>query len=294
MATTTATSSRVVALAKVEIGRYLRHPVFLLGAALWAVTTVMSVNHVLEDFYGQAVIPAFFLGVFGMVVGFRLTRSMERSAEAVATVPVPVTARVGALIASVAVPAVLGLASLLAMLALADVKGDWAYGTWSTGDRFAILLSQSVVAAVGGPLLGIACARWMRFAGAIVVAPVAVVTWVIVTNGYAASNQDATSWLAMRMFAPFAFFTTIDTDPGVPHAIESWRGDPWCFLVWTVLLCVVAAVVALLKGAEGTTRTALRRALAVVVVVALGSYALAVATGPDHATKRDIHGVTRV
>ena len=294
MATTTATSSRVAALAKVEAKRYVRHPVFLVGAALWAVTTVMSVNHVLEDFYGQGVIPAFFLGVFGMVVGFRLTRAMERSAEAVASVPVPVSARVGALLTSVAVPAVLGAVSLLAMLAFADVKGDWVYGTWSASDRFAILLSQTVVAAVGGPLLGIACARWLRFPGAIVVAPVVVVTWVIVTNGFAASNQDATSWLVLRMLSPFAFFTTIDTDPGVPHAIESWRGDPWCFLIWAVLLCALAALVALLKGSEGEARTTLKRALVLVVVAAIASSALAVATGADHATKRDVHGVTRI
>jgi hypothetical protein len=286
-------SRSVTALAKVEARRYARHPVFLVGLALWVLTSVISVNHELEDLYGQGVIPAFFLGVFGMVVGYRHTRSMERSAEAVETVPVPVTTRVAALLVAAAVPAVLGLVSGLLMVFVSDVKADWVYGTWGAGDRVAILLGQSVVTAAGGALLGIAAARWLRFPGAVVVAPVVVVTWVVVTNGWAASNQNATSWLIGRMLSPFAFFTTIDTDHP-RHAIESWRGDPWFFLLWLVLLCVFAAVVALLKGAEGETRATLKRALAVVVVLALASCALAVLTGPDHATRRDVTGVSRI
>lgn len=278
---------QVTALAKVEMKRYARHPVFLVGAVLWAITTVMSVNHTLEDFYGQGVIPGFFLGVFGIAVGFRLTRSMERAAEAVATVPIPASARVRALLASTAVPAVLGLLSCLAILGLSDVKGDWAYGTWTPSQRFAIVLGQSVVAAVGGPLLGIAAARWLRFPGAVVVPLVVVVTWVVMGNGYYASgHQDSTGWLAARLFSPFAFFTTLDTDG--THRVESWRGSPWYYLAFLVLLCVLAALVALAKDEP----RALSRGIAAVVVAALACFALSVVTGPDRTTVRSPAGVS--
>jgi hypothetical protein len=279
---------QVTALAKAEMKRYARHPVFLVGAALWAFTSIISLNHTLEDFYGQAVIPAFFLGVFGIVVGFRLTRSMERAAEAVSTVPVPASARVRALLASTAVPALLGLVSCVAILSLSDVKGEWAYGTWSPSQRFAIILGQSLVAAVGGPLLGIAAACWLRFPGAVVVPLVVVVTWVVMANGYYASgHQDSTGWLATRLFSPFAFFTTLDTD-GV-HRVESWRGNPWFYLAFLVLLCVLAALVALAKGGE---QSGLTRAVAAVVVAALACFALSVVTGQDRTTVRSPAGVS--
>ena len=94
--------------------------------------------------------------------------------------------------------------------------------------------------------------------------------------------------------SPFAFFTTLDTDPGKPHAVESWRGNPWFFLLWVLLLCAFAAVVALLKDAEGATAASLRRALVVVVVLALASFALAVVTGPDHASISSSTGTSRL
>jgi hypothetical protein len=289
---TTMNASRMSALAKVETLRYARHPVFLIGAALAAVITVVSVNHVTDDVYSPPVNTAFFLGVFGMIVGFRLTRSLERSAETMASAPVSVQERVGALLVACLLPAALGLVSGIAMLTLPDVKGDWVYGTWSGSDRAAIVLGQTALAALGGPLLGVAAARWLRFPGAVLVPVVAVVTWVIVANGWSASNQDSTGWLVARLFSPFAFFTTLDTD-GV-HSVESWRGDPWWFLLWLVGLCVIAALVALLKGAEGTTRTTLKRLLVAAVVVALGALTLSVTTGPDHATVHAPKGVSRI
>ena len=286
-------SDRTGALAGMELRRYARHPVFLIGAVATAITTVMSVAKVTDDIYGPPVIPAFFLGVFGMVVGFRLTRSLERSAEAMTSAPVSMQTRIRALLLACLLPGALGLCAGIAMLTVPDAEGSWVYGTWAGHERLAIVLGQTAVASLGGPLLGIAAARWLRFPGAVVVPIVAVVTWVIVGNGWSASNQDSTGWLIARLFSPFAFFTTLNTDHG-PHRVESWRGEPWFFLVWLVLLCVATAIVALLKGAEGDARTSLRRALAITVVAALASLTLAVTTGSDHATERSPAGVTRI
>lgn len=283
--------SRVTAMAKVEALRYARHPVFLVGAVLAVVVTVASVNHPTDDVYTPPTNTAFFLGVFGMVVGFRLARSSERSAEAIASAPLSAQERVGALQLACLLPAALGLLSGIALLVLPDVKGSWVYGTWPAHQRVAIVLGQTAVASLGGPLLGIAAARWLRFPGAVVVAPVVVVTWVVVLNARSAWDPSSTGWLAARLLSPFALFHALDTDPGKPHAVESWRGNPWFFLLWLVLLCAAAALLALLKDSEPATRDRLRRLLLVVVVAALAGYALAVATGPDHVTVRDVNGV---
>jgi hypothetical protein len=294
MTSQVATRERIRALAVVEAKRYALHPVFLVGLVLNAVVLSMALTHHRDSIYEPAVGPAFLLGVFGMVVGYRLARSLERTAEAIASTPVDVGQRVAALCLACLLPATIGLLSGVAILVFGQQNGDWGYGTWAGHERVAIILGQTAVASLGGPLLGIATARWLRFPGAVVVAPLVVVTWAIVTNGWTASNQDSTGWLVTRMLSPFAFFHTLDTDTGRPHAVESWRGDPWFFLLWLLLLCAFAAVVAMLKGAQGDTRDRLRRVLGGVVVVALASCALAVVTGPDQATYRDVNGISRI
>jgi hypothetical protein len=294
MSTALAARARVGALAKIEVRRYALHPVFLIGLVLNVVVLTMALTHTRDSLYEPAVAPAFLLGVLGIVVGFRMTRSLERTAEALATTPLDVAQRVGALCVACLLPGAIGLLSGVSILIFEHQNGDWGYGTWPAHDRAAIILGQTALGSLGGPLLGIACARWLRFPGAVVVPVLGTAGWAIVANGWTASNQDSTVWLLARMFSPFAFFHTLDTEGGAPHAVESWRGNPQWFLLWLVLLCVLAVVVAMLKGAEGSVRETLKRALVVVVVGLLASYALAVATGPDHATKRDINGVTTI
>jgi len=292
--TTTVAGSRVGALAKVELRRYATHPVFLVGAALWAVTTAIGVHNATDDVYSPPMSAAVFLGLFGVVVGFRLTRSLERSAEAVDVMPASLQDRVTALLLAALLPGALGLVSAVVCLTVPDAAGDWVYGTWSGGERTAIVVAMAVGSALGGPLLGVMSARWLRFPGAVVVPVVAVTAWGIVGNGWTANNQDSLGWLLVRLFSPFAFFTTLDTEPGKPHAVESWRGNPWFFLLWVLLLCAFAAVVALLKDAEGAAAASLRRALVLVVVLALASFALAVVTGPDHASISGPTGTSRL
>ncbi len=294
--TTTAvgSSSRVATLAKVEARRYALHPVFLVGAVLNVLVMVKALTHTRDSLYEPAVAPAFFLGVFGIVVGFRMTRSLERTSEALTSAPVDVVQRVGALCVACLLPGLIGLLTGVSLLLFADQNGDWGYGTWAGHERAAIVLGQTAIASLGGPLLGIACARWLRFPGAVVVPVLGVPTWTVVTNGWTANNQDSTGWLLARLFSPFAFFHTLDTDGAKPHAVESWRGNPEWFLLWLLLLCALVVVVALIKGSEGAVRQTLKRALVVVVVAALASYALAALTGPDHATYRDVNGVRTI
>lgn len=290
---TGAAPNRLGALARIELVRYAKHPLFLAGLLPLAFVTYQVLQGTTEDFYTAPMAAAFFLGVFGMVVGFRLTRSLERSAEAMGSAPVAVPERVGALLLTALLPATLGLVLTLAYLTMQDAAFDWVYGTWSPAERVAIFLAMGPVACLGGPILGIAAARWLRFPGAVVVPVVSVLGWVFLTNGYTSANQDSALALAGRMLSPFTFWATQDTQDG-PHRVESWRGNPWFFLAWALLLCLLAALVALLKDAEGETRRRLGRALLVTVVLAGACYVLAVTTGADHTTVRSATGISGV
>jgi hypothetical protein len=243
-----------------------------------------------DDYYSPTVIPAFFLGVFGMVVGFRITRSVQRSAEALAPAPSSEQLRVVALLCAALVPAAVGLVSFVLQLTAVSTP-TWAHGTWSGPNQVAIFFGQAVVAPLGGALLGVAAAQWLRFPGAVLVPVIVVVGWVIVANGWYASGQESTAWLAARMFSPFAFFTTLDTDPPADR-VETWLGQPWWYLAWLVALCAITVLVALLRDASGSTRVTLKRSLVIAVVVALGCFALAMTQVASHVTVRSPSGVT--
>jgi hypothetical protein len=276
-------------LARFEATRFARHPLFLIGCAANAALLVASMSHASDDIYGPAASPAIFVGLLGMVVAFRLTQSMHRAEAAVASTPSSPQQRVGALLAACAVPAVVGLASFLALLAFTNAKSQMAYGAFDDDSRYAIWFGQTAVACLGGPLLGIAVARWVRFPGAVLVLVTAVVTWVICSQGWPATRQDSVPMLMWRVFTPFGFFTTIDDNP---KQVESWRGSPWWFLAWLLVLCVLAALVALLRDAQGPTRTALLRGLGVVAVLGVVCYGLTVTGGFDHPMVTGLDGIT--
>src|SRR5689334_1863700 len=84
-------------LARVEAKRYLRHPAFLLGLAggIWG--TWVSLHRVDNDIYNEGVVPAFFLGIFGMVACYRLARSLNKTEEAAGTTPISMQTRTAAL-----------------------------------------------------------------------------------------------------------------------------------------------------------------------------------------------------
>lgn len=99
-------------LAGLEARRYARHPLFLIGAALMVWTTVGMAQD-LANGTGDArilsvadgtTVPAFFLGVLGVFVGHRLTRSMARSREAVEASPADGVIRTAALCLACLVP----------------------------------------------------------------------------------------------------------------------------------------------------------------------------------------------
>ena len=152
------------------------------------------------------IVPAMFIGLFGLVVMFRLTRSTEALDETVGTTPAGVQDRVRALCLVSLLPGALAAVSFVVVqLQRPDVPA-WVLGSWSGADRAVIDVGEIVVAGVGGPLLGVAAARWLRFRGAAALLVAAIL--LLVVFGEALTNSAPQAWYSTvtRLVSPWAQF----------------------------------------------------------------------------------------
>ena len=147
-----------------------------------------------------------------MMATFWLTRSMRASEPVVGVTPVTLPVRTAALCAVAIVPFGCGCLTLLAFLQFHPV-GDPVYGAFSPSARIAVLVGQIVVPSLGGPLLGVALGRWVRFPGAAFVLFLVLSGWVNLVTVLTLSHPDSAPVAVLRLFAPFAFFTLHETTP---------------------------------------------------------------------------------
>jgi len=150
------------ALAIRETRRLVLNPVFLFAVAfitfaLWAGPDAGQTEIDTANPY-----PAIFLGGFGMMAAYWLTRSMRASEPVAGVTPVTRPARTAALCWVAIVPFLCGILALLGFLRTYPL-GDAAYGPFSPSARIAVLVGQIVVPSLGGPLLGVALGRWIMF-----------------------------------------------------------------------------------------------------------------------------------
>lgn len=275
--------STLVALAARELGRFVVNPIFLFAVAMTAWSTWagrMSVTEI--DTVNPY--PAIFLGGFGMIATYGLTRSMRNSEPVVGVTPSTVPVRTAALCSVAVVPFLCGVLTLFAFLHLHPI-GTRVYGAFSPPAQVAVLVAQIVVPSLGGPLLGVALGRWVRFPGAGFVVFLVIYGWVnvgmLLETIPSLSHPDSTAVTALRLFSPFAFFTISDNGADV----TTWRGSPWFFIGWQLALCGIAVLVALARGAEGRVRFRVTRTLQIVLVVAAIMLVLAVGGGFAHAVQ---------
>jgi hypothetical protein len=272
-------------LAWIEAKRFARHPLFLTGFVLALLASGGEYGPVELD---HGVVPAFFVGIFGLVVAARLTASTRRCEAIVDAAPVSQTTRTAALCAACLVPAAAGLVvSVVFQLAMAlhDPRPAYTYGVFTTGERYVILLALPAIACLGAPLLGVAVGRWLRFPGAALLIAVALALWGMVAGYLPSQGMDASTWPArvLHMLTPYTAW--VESNSGdqnaawVPTVVRSLTGSPAWFAAWTLALCALAACAALLHGAEGHVRQVVLRASWVAGAVALTSLTLAVVTG---------------
>jgi hypothetical protein len=266
-----------VALAAREMRRFVVNPVFLFAVVMtaWTTWTPSAAGTEIDSVNGYT---AVFLGGFGMMATYWLTRSMRASEPVVGVTPTMLPVRTAALCAVAVLPFGWGVLALFAFLHSYPV-GDSVYGAFSPSARIAVLVGQIVVPSLGGPLLGVALGRWVRFPGAAFVLFLVIFGWVQLTTVPSLSHPDSAAFTALRLFSPFAFFTCTG---GTAH-LTTWRGSPWFFIGWQLALCAIAVLVALLRGAEGPVRSRIIRALGVTGVVAVVLLVLAATGGFTHA-----------
>jgi len=278
-----ATSSSVLwRLTRIEAVRYAKHPLFLIGFAL-ALASSGTYGPVELD---HQVVPAFFLGVLGIIVANRLVSASDRSAPVVDAAPVAETVRTAALCLACLVPGAAGVVVVLfhRIFVLMDPPAAFEYAGYDAGQRFLITVAIPVVACVGGPLLGVVVGRWLRFRGAAVLTVLAVWFWAGAC-AYISQSIDGETLLArvLHLLTPYTAF--LETNAGSnagPTLVTSFTGSPFWYFVWTVALCGLAATTALLRGATGGARRTLLRWFAGLAAVAVTAVVLGVTTGAHH------------
>ena len=265
------------ALAAREMRRFVLNPVFLAAAGLAAYELWSGQRDTVTEIDGPNTVAAVCFGGFGMLAAFWLTRSMRASEPVVDVTPTTRPARTAALCTVAIVPFGCGGLALVAFLHF-HPAGDPVYGAFSPPARIAVLVGQIVVPSLGGPLLGVALGRWVRFPGAAFVLFLLLSGWINLVTALTLARPDSAPVAVLRLFAPFALFT-LHSDAGV----TAWRGSPWFFLGWQLALCAIAVLVALLRGAEGRTRSRIIRALGIAGAAAAIMLVLAALGGFTHA-----------
>ena len=268
-------------LALADARRYARHPLFVLPCAFLLVIMVADVvqkNGGGGNPMTGTLFIAFFLGVFGFVVAHRLTTSLLRTREIAGTVPVDQQQRTASLCLACLVPAAASIVVVAYMLVAAAVwtpVGDPATANvvWfrdeSDFDVLCTLIGMGPVAALGGPLLGVAVARWAPFRGS---ALVGVVTLVFLT---ALPSSSPSPW---RLLTPWPVLVDEYVEDGGGPIVRSYFvpdvSMPWA-LGYLVCLCGLPVVAALLRD-PGHRRPLLATGAAL-AVGAVGCFLLAVA-----------------
>jgi hypothetical protein len=268
----------LLALARADARRYARHPLFVIPCVLLLVSAVADQ---LQDNDGtNPMIPtmttAFLVGVFGFVVAHRLTTSLRRTRELAGTVPVDQQTRTLSLCLACLVPFAVGMAGAVYMLvtnAISPPDGippsapvTW-FGDYPAVDVIAALLAMGPVAALGGPLLGVAVARWAPFRGSALLGVVFLLVATAITGSDEPGGKErmASAW-------PILMDEHVVNGRNLSSTFVREIEPLWA-LGWVLCLCGLAVVAALLR--DPGHRRQLLVAGGVLTVAAAACYLLA-------------------
>jgi hypothetical protein len=240
------------ALARADARRYARHPLFVIPCAVLLVSAVA--DQVQDNDGTNPMIPtmttAFLIGVFGFVVAHRLTTSLRRTHELTSTVPVEQQTRTLSLCLACLVPFAVGIAGAIYMLVTNTITPPdgippsapvtW-FGDYPAVDVLATLFLMGPLATLGGPLLGVAVARWAPFRGSALLGVVVLVvaTAVPASDSHGSAVRLASAWPVLMDEHVVDGRNLSSTF--VPEIEPIWA------LGWVLSLCGLAVVAALLR-----------------------------------------------
>lgn len=283
------TSRAVVAtLARIETRRLLRQPVFIVAVLLFlviAATTpfseyanadyVVTPENGTETNLDWPVLPGFFLGLGGLIAMNRVTKGASRAGDVLLAAPATALQRSLALCLVCLVPGAVALAGTAYVFTFWMVDPPIqavAFTEFTTAQLFSIMV-QGVVTAVGGPLLGVAVARWWRWPTAGAITAVGLILWAVL-----GSVVRDTSWWEglLHHSSPFALAAyNTEGSSWIQGGSHHWR------IAYLVGLCVLAALAACAHGSAGEQRRRLVRASLLAGAVTVLALALTVFTGPE-------------
>ncbi|MGH3506728.1 MAG: hypothetical protein ACRDO2_05945 [Nocardioidaceae bacterium] len=245
------TTPTLLSLARADARRFARHPLFLFGAlslAALAVGSVVQQSSGNADTLAGSLLIALALGVFGFVVAHRLTTSLRRSGELAETAPVSQRQRTAALCLACLVPAATATVMTIFMIitgdlwppegATAEAHVAW-FGDEPAIEVLAMLIAAGPVAALGGPILGVAVARWAPFRGSALVGVVLLIMSAVMPS------EASGPWRALTPWAALVDLKVVHSEL-ISSSIVDDVSPQW-YLAFVLCLCGLAAVAALLR-----------------------------------------------
>jgi len=267
------------ALARQEVRRYARHPLFLIGVAITVATSAIGPDPDTSSLF-HAIVPAAAIGLLGIVVMWLLARRSDAAVRVAGAPPVGERTRTLALAAAAVVPFLAGLAwfawAMIAYEVHPPTIDGFPFGEAdNAGWVGAVLFGLGPLACVGGPVLGLLVARWTTGRTAPAVAVVVVVAATIVMQGIFEPLRRP------RVAMPWTYWGGPVGIDGDAERMLVLSGNPYWWVLYVAVLSAGGLVLALLHDRERPRRPLVRLA-AVLAAVAVATCLLAMWTGiPD-------------
>lgn len=276
-AATTSTGT-LSTLARLEVRRYARHPLFLFGLVVLFLVGLLPQEPATSTAL-NGIVPAAVIGVFGIVIAAALTRRSDTLRSAAGAVPAPERTRTLALLLACLLPFAVGVAwwvwAVVYLQANPPTANGFPFGPADDVWIAAVMFGQGPMACLGGPVLGVAVARWLPGRAAPALAAVGVVAVCVVLQGLIEPLRR------VRVVAPWTHWGGSLGINGDPERMLIFPGSPYWWLAYLLCLCGLGAIAALLHDPDAPRRPLLQAATAVGALAVVATV-LAIVTGiPD-------------
>jgi hypothetical protein len=279
-------ASPLAALTRQEIRNYLTSKLFWGGLALTILAFAQqffvpdkSGKQTGALWLGLAIAAG--IGVFGVGVMTGLVRRSDRLAAAAGASALSERDRSLALAGAVIVPGTAGFVLWVVEWVGFQIQGYEVTNTFDgvpVGYLLAFTFGQGVMASVGGPLLGLVAARYLRFRGMATLLSVSMIVVTILMQGIFPATR---SWRMVWVWTQWAGPVGLDGNGfGGEDAWGFLPGSPFFWVLYLAALCALAVLAAVHHDPEAN-RPAIRRATFAVAAGAAVFAILSIGLGVD-------------